>query len=265
MKRVVKRFWVPFCLFLFLVFGSSFLSWPQMQVLSDFVCSTTWAVVTYYDSSGQVIGSSSTPYTECNYITYYYDDGTGGGGGGSTPPGDQEPPPGGGGGGQLPLNYDQNSNGIVDCYKTAVFHTTTIYLTSACDAVRGTGTHGAWDLALGSNETDGHAVYSVSSGTVEQVTAQRDPNTNALTGYGYYVKVKDSEGNMWIYAHLKGSDADPSGCGLTQGSLVAAGTTQIGKCDSTGTSSAAHLHLEYRVNNIKTCPSTKLGNCANKA
>lgn len=187
-----------------------------------------------------------------------------GGGGGSNPPGDQEPPQGGGGG-QLPVNYDQNSNGFVDCYKTAVFHTNTIYVASDCNTPRGAGTHGAWDLALPTNVMDGHAAFSVTDGTVVSVTAQRDPNTNALVGWGYYVKVKDSEGNFWIYAHLKGSDADPSGIGLIGGSEVSAGITQIGKVDNSGTSEGAHLHLEYLVNGVKTCPSAKLGNCATNA
>jgi len=64
--------------------------------------------------------------------------------------------------------------------------------------------------------------------------------------------------NYWLYAHLKGSADDPSGVGLTVGAKVTAGLTRVGKCDNSGTSSGAHLHLEYQVNGTKTCPTNQL-------
>lgn len=66
------------------------------------------------------------------------------------------------------------------------------------------------------------------------------------------------ESNYWLYAHLKGSDDDPSGVGLTVRAKVTAGLTKVGKCDNSGTSSVAHLHLEYQVNSTKTCPTNQL-------
>jgi murein DD-endopeptidase MepM/ murein hydrolase activator NlpD len=81
-----------------------------------------------------------------------------------------------------------------------------------------------------------------------------------LQGYGYFVKIKDAEGNWWVYAHLNGTDADPSGVGLKVGDTVTVGN-KIGLCDTSGQSTGAHLHLEYRLGGewgTKTCPSAKL-------
>ncbi len=82
-----------------------------------------------------------------------------------------------------------------------------------------------------------------------------------LTDYGYYVKVKDDNGNIWLYAHLKGKPGDPSGVGLKVGDKVIAGVTPVGLCNSTGTSTGDHLHLELYVNGEKTCPGEKIGDC----
>jgi len=90
------------------------------------------------------------------------------------------------------------------------------------------------------------------------VTYQKEGGV--LTGYGYHVKIKDAEGNWWLYAHLKGKDVDPSGVGLKVGDTITVGT-KIGLCDSSGDSTGAHLHLEYRLGSewgTKTCPSAKL-------
>jgi len=268
MKRVGKRLCFSALFFTFLLLGFVVVTWSSMQAHYDLACSTVWAIVTY-ESGGQVIGSTSTPYQQCEWITTYYDDSGGGGGGGWPPPGEQEPPPGGGGGGTPIINYDTNNSGFVDCYQTAIFHTTSLSITSTCEEVRGSGTpHKALDLWI--QNIDGKAAYSVCTGTIQKVTAQRDEN-GTLTGWGYYVEIKDSAGNIWRYAHLKGTDADPSGVGLTKDGQVTAGTSKVGLCDSSGCeapdggTSNAHLHLEYWKDGVKTCPVDKLGNCATRA
>lgn len=269
MKRVGKRVWFFALFFTFLLLGFVVVTWSSMQAHYELACSTVWAIVTTY--SGGQSTTTSTPYEQCEWITTYSDDGGGGGGGGGTPPGEQEPPPGGGGSTTPVINYDTNSTGFVDCYQTAIFHTTALSITTACDVPRSnaaSGTHDALDLWI--QNIDGKAAYSVCNGTVQKVSAQRDAN-GALTGWGYYVEIKDSEGNLWRYAHLKGTDLDPSGVGLTKDGQVTAGTSKVGLCDSSGCEATdggtanAHLHLEYWKNGVKTCPVDKLGNCASKA
>jgi hypothetical protein len=239
--------------FVFLLLGFVFFTWPAMQARYELACSTVWAVV-ITELDGQVVSTTSTPYQQCEWITTYS--------GGSTPPRDQDRQPEPGGGGTPPvINYDTNNSGFVDCYQTAIFHTTSLTITSTCEEVRGSVPHNALDLWI--PNIDGKAAYSVCNGTVEKVDAQRDGN-GALTGWGYYVEIKDPAGNIWRYAHLKGTNVDPSGVGLTKGSQIAAGTSQVGLCDSSG-AQTAHLHLEYWKDGVKTCPVSKLGNCSTKA
>jgi hypothetical protein len=91
MKKVVKRVCFSALFFTFLLLWFVVVMWSSMQAHYELVCSTVWAVVTY-ESGGQVIGSTSTPYQQCDWITNYYDDSGGGGGGGWPPPGEQAPP-----------------------------------------------------------------------------------------------------------------------------------------------------------------------------
>jgi hypothetical protein len=246
------------------MFGLVNISWPAMQARTDLVCSTTWLVVEYW-TNGVYTGSSSTPYSECSFVNSYYSDG--GGGQGTT----EDPPQGGsgGGGGTTTINnYDTNGNGIVDCYQTAIFHTTSLFITSQCNSARpksSTGTHDALDLWIAG--IDGKPAYSVCTGTVEKVAVETDSNTGAIKegGWGYYVEIKDADGNIWRYAHLKGTSQDKSGVGLKAGDSVSAGTSKVELCDTSGTQ-VAHLHLEYWKDGVKTCPTDKLSNCgANKA
>ena len=135
LRRFSIRLWVSVCFFVLLVLGLVHISWPAMYAYTQLVCATNWSVVEYW-VNGTYVGSTSTPYEECSFVTSYYG---GGGGGGGTPPGEEDPPPGGGGGGTPVVDYDKNDNGYVDCYQTAIFHTTSLTITSSCDVVRPMG------------------------------------------------------------------------------------------------------------------------------
>lgn len=262
MGRNAMLFWACACLIVLSVFTFVLVSRSEVRIKTDLVCETKWAVVTSW-SGGQLVGSRSTPYTECYYIGYMVDVDPSGGGGGGVNPYDPDDQPSGGGGPVPPVIYDTNNNGYVDCYQTAIFHTTSLTITSTCEELRDKGIpHNALDLWV--PDIDGKAAYSICNGTVNKIDVQLDEQ-NRITGWGYYVEIKDAAGNIWRYAHLKGTDADPSGVGLEKGDTVIAGITKVGLCDTSGTKDA-HLHLEYWVNGVtKTCPTTKLGNCESKA
>ncbi|MDD8020997.1 MAG: M23 family metallopeptidase [Acidobacteriota bacterium] len=260
MSKIREKSWLAFFIFLSFFIGLVYVLWPNMRADTDFVCYTTIAVITTSVGGNSV--TTYTPYTDCYYVTYYYWEDYGYGGSET----DADWPPGGGGGSSdvtvNPHNsYDNNSDGFVDCYEQSIFHTSGLTITADCNDPRSsskTGTHDALDLWI--EGIDGKEAYSVCDGEVVYVGSQVD-STGKLTGYGYYVKIRDPEGNYWVYAHLKGSADDPSGVGLTVGTKVTGGLTEVGKCDNSGTSTGAHLHLEYSVNGIKTCPTNKLNEC----
>lgn len=92
--------------------------------------------------------------------------------------------------------------------------------------------HEGWDVRSGLN---GHCIC-IANGVVVRVDAW--PNTG---NYGYSLRVEHKElGITSIYAHLNPSVAVPP-----VGSTVKGGQV-LGLCDSTGNSSAAHLHLTIK-------------------
>jgi murein DD-endopeptidase MepM/ murein hydrolase activator NlpD len=270
MRRSLKVGLLSAFLLAYLLFGSAFLSWSSAAAQYYYVCTLTQATVSYTSSDGAQ-GSTTSAYLDCYYVPVYdFGYGGGGGGGGGFPNPDEQDPTGGGGGSTQTYSsvYDTNKDGYIDCYKK-VMRISNLTITSGCAVVRPDGKiHKAWDLAGSSTDTEGADIYSVSNGEVIDVGTEWTDNAHTeMKGWGRYAKIKDTSGNIWIYGHLDGTSADPSGIGLTVGTKVVAGDTKIGLCDSTGTSSADHLHLEYWVGSVKTCPSTKLstsntsGNC----
>ncbi len=222
------------------------------------ICTLKTYTIEYNDGYNSY--STSGSYWDCvTYYMYLYD-GEGGGAGDASGNVDGDiDNPGGGGVIVNPNDYDKNNDGFIDCYKNTIMRVPGLFISSDCNDQRSYGLHNAWDIT--GPGVDGKTIYSVSDGTVIAVSKQTNPNTGEISGWGYYVMIKDKEGNIWIYAHLKGSDDDPSGLGLTIGSKVTAGVTPVGVCDSSGNSTGAHLHLELRLNGQKTCPDTKIGRC----
>lgn len=243
--------------FLIVILALVVYRYSEAAVYAYEVCTLRTYTIEYSDGDNTYTTTGS--YWDCVACYVYLYDGSGGGGGGSGDNGDVDDPGGGGGGVTNPNNYDKNNDGYIDCYTNTVMRVSGLYIKSGCSEQRTYGPHNAWDITgVG---VDGTTIYSVSNGIVLQVGKQTDPNTGEISGWGYYVKIKDNEGNIWIYARLKGTDFDPSGLGLSVNSKVIAGITPIGICDSSGNSTGPHLHLEYRVNNQKTCPDEKIGKC----
>jgi len=123
-----------------------------------------------------------------------------------------------------------------------------------------TSKHKGLDLAA-PNHT---AIYSITSGTVEKIYFGCPPigsyGNDCGGGYGNYVKIKSSDGNSYIYAHMYTTPL------VSVGSPVEAGQ-MIGVVGSSGSSTGPHLHFEVRnssntkinplpyanVNNIPHC------------
>lgn len=95
----------------------------------------------------------------------------------------------------------------------------------------GRTTHSGYDITgpLGSPIT-----APISGTVVKVVTDQSD----AKSGYGNEVQIKDADGNIWRFGHLQGTDLKV-GQSIDSGSL-------IGQMGSTGYSTGSHLHLEVR-------------------
>jgi len=186
--------------------------------------------------------------------------------------------PGSGGSGNItgPGNTtnvnDKNNDGYIDCYKNTIMRSNGLFINSGRNDIRQredrtTYVHEAWDIT--GSGVDGTTVYATASGEVidvsVQTTTEVDTETGQkmtfISGWGYYVKIKDNAGKIWIYAHLKGQAGNPAGIGLKLGTKVVAGLTPIGLGDSSGNSSGSPLHLEVRANSVKTCPDQVIGNC----
>ncbi|MDD8021016.1 MAG: M23 family metallopeptidase [Acidobacteriota bacterium] len=270
--RVMKT-----CLVLLSIGLLSFFLLPRflhsnMSVSGHWACSGY--IITTFDGRDYHVYDHDDCYYVIDYIIF---SDQGGGSSNGQPIDPDDPSSGWGGSGgtvgpSTPNPYDNNNDGIIDCYKTGIMRKEGLYISSDCNEIRQkadgtTYTHGAWDIT--GPGIDGAKIYPAASGTVISVTKQtvkvEDPETGEagymLTGYGYYVRIKDSDGNIWLYAHLKGTGTDPSGVGLKVGDKVIAGTTPIGLGDSSGNSTGPHLHLEYLLNGTKTCPDEKIGNC----
>jgi len=173
------------------------------------VCTLRTYTIEYDDGYNSYTTTGS--YWDCvTYYGYLYD-GAGGGSGGGDDSGDFDDP--GSGGGVIVNPYDNNKDGFIDCYKNTIMKVSGLFISSDCNEQRSYGLHNAWDITgIG---VDGKQIYSASDGTVLEVGVQTSHETGQITGWGYYVKIKDNEGNIWIYAHLKGTKDDPSGLGLS--------------------------------------------------
>ena len=88
-------------------------------------------------------------------------------------------------------------------------------------------------------------IVSTTAGEVVEVTTTCPTDgsygSNCGGGWGNYVKVKDAEGKIWIYAHMtQGSVSVSKGQTVTQGQ-------QLGTMGNSGSSKGVHLHYEVRV------------------
>jgi len=81
----------------------------------------------------------------------------------------------------------------------------------------------------------GTPVHAVAAGTVAQVNV-------ASGGYGTHVIINHADGYQSLYGHLQASSAR-----VTAGQRIGAGTV-VGLLGNTGSSTAAHLHMELRRN-----------------
>jgi len=247
-----------------------------MSVIGHWDCSTiTISYATYDPDKGIFIPGETTTSSNCIYVIdsiVYYDEGGGGGGTGNGGGDDTEP----GGPGIItppsqPNDYDKNNDGVIDCYKNVIMRINGLFISSDCDAIRqredgSTYPHMSWDIT--GPGVDGAIIYAAASGKVigtgKQTKIDKITGEEVIAGWGYYVMIRDNAGNIWIYAHLKGTDADPSGIGLKNGTMVTAGITPIGLCDSTGNSDGPHLHIEIWRNGVygdKICPDNFIGKC----
>lgn len=95
--------------------------------------------------------------------------------------------------------------------------------------------HRGLDITTGINSF----LYSMCDGTVVFSGAQTDGQGN-LTGYGYYIIIKDNTSGMgFLYAHMASQSH------LNVGDHVARGD-RVGVEGSTGDSTGIHLHLEMQ-------------------
>jgi murein DD-endopeptidase MepM/ murein hydrolase activator NlpD len=119
--------------------------------------------------------------------------------------------------------------------------------------------HSIWPpTIIATVNCDGEEADAAASGKVLECGFEEN-------GWGYWAKIKDSNGLTWVYAHLKGNPTDVSsqnGVGLKIGQQVYAGQTIIGICDNTGHSDGSHLHIEVRDSAWNAIdPMTKMGDC----
>jgi len=227
----------------------------------------TITYATYNPDDNSWYPGNTETYYECTYIIYdiVFDGGEEDSGSDSGGTGDN---PGSGGstvvpGSGQPNDYDKNNDGIIDCYKYVIMRIDGLNISNSCS-----DTHKAWDVSSPGESDYGATIYAAASGEViyvgKQTKLDKITGEKIITGFGYYVKIRDNAGNIWVYAHLLGTDDDPSGIGLTEGTKVTAGITPIGLCDNTGTSYGSHLHMEIWKNGVygdKICPGDLIGNC----
>lgn len=95
---------------------------------------------------------------------------------------------------------------------------------------------------------DDDAIYSPISG---RITAARK-STAPGGGYGYYVKMTDTDGNEHIFAHMKSGSFE-----VKTGDTVKAGD-KLGVMGATGNVTGKHLHWEVRVKGKFTDPMDHL-------
>lgn len=96
----------------------------------------------------------------------------------------------------------------------------------------------------------GTAIYSITDGVVTQTVSGcvSEPLVGcSKSGYGNHVRIKGTDGNIYIYAHMYTTPL------VSQGDSVTSGQ-QIGTVGTSGSSTGNHLHFEVRVNGVATNP-----------
>jgi len=96
----------------------------------------------------------------------------------------------------------------------------------------------------------GQAIYAIEDGIVLESRVSTAPNG----GYGEYVKIKHTNGDVSIYAHMT------EGSRLVKKNDRVAEGQQIGKVGSTGYSTGDHLHWEILVNGKPVNPAQYVAN-----
>lgn len=119
-----------------------------------------------------------------------------------------------------------------------------------------TAKHKGMDLAAPA----GTSIHSVTDGTVVQASggcpAVGYYGNTCGGGYGNFVKVKASDGTMFIYAHMYTTPAVRTGQTVTKGQ-------QLGVVGSSGSSTGNHLHFEVRDKNNNKINPTPYSNYQN--
>jgi murein DD-endopeptidase MepM/ murein hydrolase activator NlpD len=109
-----------------------------------------------------------------------------------------------------------------------------------------TSKHKGLDLAAPLGTT----IYSVTDGVVTAVHGGCGTGYYGNTcgsGYGNYVKVKASDGTIYIYAHMKTTPSVKLNETITKGQ-------KLGIVGSSGSSTGPHLHFEVKKNNTSVNP-----------
>lgn len=119
--------------------------------------------------------------------------------------------------------------------------------------------HKAIDIVASDNsEPD---IIALKSGTVKTVVNNikgTNHKSKGLDTYGNYVKIKQTDGNTALYAHMKHGSIT-----VKEGEYVEKGET-IGTIGETGNAYGKHLHLEIQnENNIKENPLISLNENSN--
>jgi murein DD-endopeptidase MepM/ murein hydrolase activator NlpD len=123
-----------------------------------------------------------------------------------------------------------------------------------------TAKHKGLDLAA----PRGTAIYSVTDGVVMSVYGSC-PSTGYYGsscggGYGNYVKIKASDGTIYIYAHMNTTPMVSANASIQKGQ-------QLGIVGSSGSSTGPHLHFEVKkggssVNPLSYANVNKISKCS---
>lgn len=94
----------------------------------------------------------------------------------------------------------------------------------------------------------GDPIYAPTCGTIVYVGRVSDGNSMEW-GYGWHVKLKDSEGKIRLFAHISKVE-------VQVGQTVGSGDL-IARIGSNGNSTGPHLHYEIRVGDVEIDPQTE--------
>ena len=220
----------------------------------EYVCAAV--SYSYVDSAGAHPGNSSTDY-DCRWVQYSVTvDYTSGGGIDVQPP-EPDPRTAGGDSGSTGGNsrnvtntYDRDNDGVIDCLKNVLIRCNDIcisqYFNETTDCHQGVDFY-ACNQAYGVDIT-GEPVYSATNGKVYAMAK------NADSRGGWWVEIEADDGSHWTYCHLLENPKYT----VTLSQRVYAGKTSIGQVDSTGESSAPHLHLQCRVDGVLIDPLERI-------